>query len=83
MAPWHISLGKTKFLFALNKVIDFDNERTLLVDDNLAVLDSARDYGIKHLLAVNKPDSQQAKREINHYKNTEHFDILYKDWAET
>jgi putative hydrolase of the HAD superfamily len=34
----------------------FDRERTLLIDDSLPVLRCARQYGIKHLLAIRKPD---------------------------
>ncbi len=33
--------------------------RTLLIDDNLAVLRSARRYGIAHLLAIQQPDSRR------------------------
>lgn len=36
----------------------FDPTRTLLVDDSLAVLRTARHYGIAWLLAVRRPDSQ-------------------------
>jgi 5'-nucleotidase len=36
----------------------FDPARSLLVDDSLPVLDSARDYGIRHLLAVLRPDTR-------------------------
>ena len=39
--------------------IGFDPERTLLVDDNLDVLDCAARFGIGHLLAVRQPDSGQ------------------------
>jgi len=51
----------------------FDNQKTLLVDDSLAVLKSARLYGIKHLISISKPDSQQAKREINDFTAIEDF----------
>ncbi len=40
----------------------FDPDRTLLVDDSLAVLRSARRYGIRHLLAVLNPDSRGPER---------------------
>ncbi|WP_333842400.1 GMP/IMP nucleotidase [Pelomicrobium sp.] len=40
----------------------FDPERTVLVDDSLPVLRSARDFGIRYLVAVRRPDS--AAREI-------------------
>jgi putative hydrolase of the HAD superfamily len=42
----------------------FQKQHTLLIDDSLAVLNSARNYGINHLLSINKPDSQLAQREI-------------------
>ena len=41
----------------LRSRIPFDPTRTLLIDDNLAVLDSARSFGIAQLLAVTRPDT--------------------------
>jgi len=35
----------------------YDPERTLFIDDNDAVLNSAHEYGIKHLYSIAKPDS--------------------------
>jgi 5'-nucleotidase len=35
----------------------FDSARTLFVDDSLAVLERAREFGIAHLRAVRRPDS--------------------------
>ena len=46
---------------------------TLLVDDSLPVLNAARQFGIGHLLAVSKPDTQQAKRTISDYAAIEDF----------
>ena len=46
----------------------FDPERTLLVDDSLPVLDSAREYGIRHLRAVERPDTKQAAKEAGAYE---------------
>ena len=37
--------------------IPFDPARTLLCDDNVSVLDSARRYGIAQLVAVTRPDT--------------------------
>jgi putative hydrolase of the HAD superfamily len=45
----------------------FNVESTLFVDDSLVILDSAKKYGIKHLLAVANPDSKQENKEINDY----------------
>ncbi|WP_342768353.1 HAD-IA family hydrolase [Kushneria sinocarnis] len=37
-----------------------DPQRTLLIDDNPAVLQCARASGIRHLLGIRQPDSQRA-----------------------
>ena len=42
----------------------FDPIATLLVDDSLPVLRSARDYGIAHLLAVHRPDTQLPAKDV-------------------
>ena len=55
----------------------FDPARTLLVDDSLAVLRSARRYGIGHLLAVYEPDTQQGRRDVQEFEAIESFlDIM-------
>lgn len=51
----------------------FDPARTLFVDDTLRILDSARDYGIAHVLAIHQPDSQQHRR-VEGYPAIHHFD---------
>lgn len=51
----------------------FDKHRTLLVDDSLAVLNSAKLYGIEYLISISKPDSQAAKREISDFPAIEDF----------
>ena len=45
----------------------FSLESTLFVDDSINILDSAKRYGIGHLLAVTNPDSKQPAREIADY----------------
>lgn len=61
----------------LQQAQPFDPKRTLLVDDSLSVLASARQYGIHHLLCINKPDSQKPARDIDSFKSVEHFsDIM-------
>lgn len=51
----------------------FAKEATLLVDDSLPVLQSARQYGIRFLLTILQPDSQQPKREIQDFIGIENF----------
>ena len=51
----------------------FDPQRTLLVDDSLAVLASAREYGIAYLLSIVQPDSRQPERKIDDFEAIKHF----------
>lgn len=45
----------------------FEKQRTVLIDDSLAVLNSARRFGIAKVIAVAKPDSQQPLRHVSDY----------------
>jgi len=47
------------FWLKLQKRLPFRAESSLLIDDNTAVLHSAKRFGISHLLAVRHPDSNQ------------------------
>lgn len=53
----------------------FDPARTLFIDDTVRILDSARDYGIAHLLCIHQPDSQ-IERRIDAYPAIDHFDEI-------
>jgi putative hydrolase of the HAD superfamily len=64
------------FWAALASVEPFQRERTLLIDDNAAVLASARVYGIRWLLTLLQPDSQRAPREHTDYPAILHFDEI-------
>lgn len=65
-----------EFWHKLHDVEPFDKSRTLLVDDSLAVLGSARKYGIQFLLSIFQPDSQQPRRDIEDYPAIDHFDEI-------
>ena len=54
----------------------FDPQRTLFVDDTVRILDSARDFGIRHLLCLHQPDSQGLHRGIEAYPAIHHFDEI-------
>ncbi len=45
------------------KIIGFDNDRTLFVDDTLEILKTAREFGIKYLLLKRRANSRENKRE--------------------
>jgi putative hydrolase of the HAD superfamily len=51
----------------------FNKASTLLVDDSLAVLNAAKQFGIAHLLAVSRPDTRQAKKTVHDYAAIEDF----------
>jgi 5'-nucleotidase len=53
----------------------FNPERTLFIDDTVRVLDSAKKFGIQHLLAIHQPDSTLI-RTISEYPAIHHFDEI-------
>ena len=59
-----------QFWDALHADIGFDPARSLFIDDTLPILRSARDFGVRHLLAVKQPDSKKGP------KDTEEFAAL-------
>lgn len=54
----------------------YNPARTLLVEDSIAVLHSARKYGIGHLLAITRPDSRQGIRVVDEYPAVENFKTI-------
>jgi putative hydrolase of the HAD superfamily len=51
----------------------FEKQTTLLIDDSLAVLNSARQFGIAHLISVSRPDTRLPKKQITGYPAIEDF----------
>ena len=64
------------FWHKLQALHPFDPARTLLIDDTESVLDSAREYGIAHLLTLLQPDSQRQKRIDTRFPGIHHFDEI-------
>jgi len=60
----------------LKQIESYDERSTLLVDDSLPVLRAARNYGIKHLLAVRKPDTQRDEKDVEEFEAIYHFDDI-------
>jgi HAD superfamily hydrolase (TIGR01509 family) len=55
----------------------FSRSRTLLIDDSIKVLNSAEQYGIKHLRAILQPDSKLDPDPQDHYIHVDRFvDIM-------
>ena len=63
----------TDFWPLLQQQQTFDKNTTLLIDDSLAVLNSAKQFGIAHLISVSKPDSRQPKKTVIDYRAIEDF----------
>lgn len=51
----------------LQVLFPFDPDRSLLVDDSLPVLDSAKTYGIRHLVSIRQPDTQKPPKDSGDY----------------
>lgn len=73
----HHPKEEQQFWLNLEKIEEVDKASTLFIDDNFNVLDAAAEYGIKYLLAIKKPDSQQPDKEHHHYHLLDSFtDII-------
>jgi len=57
----------------------FAPESTLLIDDSLPVLRSARGYGIAHLLAVLKPDTRLPEKDVGEFQAVTRFGEILPD----
>lgn len=64
------SLG---FWQALSAKKSLSADRALLVDDSLPVLRAAREFGIRHVVAVRKPDSRQPRKNIVEFDAIDDF----------
>jgi 5'-nucleotidase len=53
-----------EFWRSLETVTPFDPARSLLIEDSLPVLAAARSYGIRHVVAIRRPDSGAPPRDI-------------------
>lgn len=75
-----VGLAKEQIEFwdNLQTIQRFHKERTLFVDDTERVLDSARAYGLKHLIHIAKPSSKLPPVFSSHYPSIESFqDLLF------
>ena len=62
-----------QFWDALQADIGFEPGRSLFIDDTLAILRSARRFGVAHLLAVRQPDSQAQSRDTEEFAAVEDY----------
>lgn len=64
------------FWMALQDKHVFEKQNTLLVDDSLAVLRSAKSFGLAHLISISKPDSRRPVRDITEFRAVVDFRAL-------
>jgi putative hydrolase of the HAD superfamily len=62
-----------QFWQQLQNNLDFDPATTLFIDDSESVLDSAHQFGIKHLLSIKQPISTQLREDISQYPMIDDF----------
>jgi putative hydrolase of the HAD superfamily len=64
------------FWHALQARAAFDPDRTLLLDDNVDVLRAAARYGVRHLLAIEQPDSRAPPQPAPGFQSVASFSAL-------
>ncbi|MDG1462632.1 MAG: GMP/IMP nucleotidase [Gammaproteobacteria bacterium] len=65
-----------EFWPALQRHLGFDPARSLFVDDSLAVLQAAANYGIDQVVAIERPDTGLPARTIEHFASVHSLDEL-------
>lgn len=65
-----------EFWHKFEKMVPFDKETTLFIDDNIKVLSSAREFGINHLVHIAKPSSKAAPQFCDEYRSISSFKDL-------
>lgn len=65
-----------RFWVQLERMLEFDKTRTLLVDDSEKVLMTAREYGLTHLVFVARPSSRQRVQYSCHFPSIVYFKEL-------
>ncbi len=64
------------FWTQLQQQYSFDKQRTLMIDDSLAVLDTAKRFGITYLITISKPDSKKPVKMDTYYPAIKDFSEL-------
>lgn len=63
----------------LHSRLQFNPKRTLFVDDSVRLLHIAQEFGIEHVLAVKKPDSQQPEIDTDKFQAVTDYRLLVND----
>ncbi len=78
MTSHELGLAKEQdgFWQKLHTIEPYDPDRTLLIDDNHEVLECAERYGIRHLLAIHRPDSKGDEKSHDRYHVLKSFEEI-------
>ncbi len=68
-----------RFWQAFQQQHSFELAHSLMVDDNLQVLASAKKYGISQVLAIRKPDSNRPENRVVEYPSVSDFSEIIPD----
>lgn len=69
---------QVEFWQELNKKIPYNPKRSLFVDDNLGILATAQQYGIRYCLGIKQPDSKGDFKESDDFMVIDRFEELYE-----
>jgi putative hydrolase of the HAD superfamily len=80
VASFNIGAPKESLLFweRLEGHLKFDRERTLFIDDTVAILRTAKAFGIKHLLLKEKASSKEAGKASGEFPSIRDFRELMR-----
>ena len=65
-----------RFWQQLELSMGFNPSRTLFIDDSEVILQSAQEYGIKHLLCIEQPDSRGESRQSENFAMINSFEQI-------
>ena len=63
----------------LDKELIYNKKTTVFIDDNQNVLDFAYRHGLKNIIAINFPDSENKKQIIKNYKSIDNISLFEKE----
>jgi putative hydrolase of the HAD superfamily len=70
-----------QFWREIEKIIQFDKEKTLFIDDSHEILQTARNFGIKYLLLKTKANSKKMDVPQNDFPVLKNFKELIKPYT--
>ena len=60
----------------LQRAMPFSLDKTLLIDDSVPILQSAKQYGIQHLITIHQPDSNMPPKPASEFHSLQSFDEI-------